>query len=183
MITMQTNAAICYDTAAMKEKPVYDACKRIGDFIGAAGAIMMVSPLLLGAVAVLTASGKTELLTRQTCLGKDGKEFELYRFNAQPGSFLHRSAINELPQLFNILKGDMSVIGPRAIRLNGTADLSGNRLPVKPGLSCYAQVAGTRLSRSEQIALDQRYIAERSLLTDLKLVGRTILHTLCGKNS
>lgn len=99
------------------------------------------------------------------------------------GSFIRRTSIDELPQLLNILKGDMSVIGPRPFIPSEQANLPDDRLSVVPGLSCYWQIGGkNELSLAQQIALDRKYIKERSLLTDVKIIFRTILHVLTGKN-
>ncbi len=99
------------------------------------------------------------------------------------GSVIRRTSIDELPQLLNILKGDMSVIGPRPFIPSEQANLPSDRLSVVPGLSCYWQIGGKNsLSLAEQIALDRKYIKERSLLTDIKIVLKTIAHVFGGKN-
>lgn len=99
------------------------------------------------------------------------------------GAFLRKTSIDELPQLVNILKGDMSIIGPRPFIEDEQRELPDDRLLVKPGLSCYWQIGGgNTLSTIEQIDLDRRYIRERSLWTDIKIIGKTILHVVCGKN-
>ena len=100
------------------------------------------------------------------------------------GTFLRKSGIDGLPQLVNVLKGDMSIIGPHAFTPSQQAQRPEERLMVKPGLSCYWQLNGrNRLSKSEQIELDRRYIKERSLWTDIKLIGKTFCFTLRGKHS
>lgn len=81
------------------------------------------------------------------------------------GKFIRKTSIDELPQLINILKGDMSVVGPRPFIPNEQALLPNDRLLVKPGLSCYWQIFGkNNLSVEEQIELDLKYVKERSFL-------------------
>lgn len=91
------------------------------------------------------------------------------------GDFLRRTSIDELPQLVNILKGDMSVIGPRPFIPEEQAVLPNDRLRVRPGLSCYWQISGKNLlSLEDQIALDRKYIEERTFMVDLMIVWRTL---------
>lgn len=90
------------------------------------------------------------------------------------GSFIRKTSIDELPQLFNILIGDMSVIGPRPFIEEEQNQMPDDRLLVNPGLSCYWQIGGkNNLSLEEQIELDKKYIRERSLLVDLKITLKT----------
>lgn len=99
------------------------------------------------------------------------------------GSFIRKTSIDELPQLINILIGDMSVIGPRPFIEDEQKNLPDDRLMVKPGLSCYWQIGGKNdLSMPEQIALDRRYIKERSVAVDIKIIFRTMLMVIRSKN-
>lgn len=99
------------------------------------------------------------------------------------GKFIRKTSIDELPQLVNILKGDMSIIGPRPFIPSEQKNLPPDRLLVKPGLSCYWQIGGkNELPEAEQIALDRKYIQERSLKTDFKIFCKTVIHVLSRKN-
>lgn len=93
------------------------------------------------------------------------------------GRFIRRTSIDELPQLFNILKGDMSIVGPRPPIVSEVAEYNNYqklRLTVKPGLTCYWQVMGrNKIGFDEWVDLDIKYIQERNFWLDLKLIFRT----------
>ena len=101
------------------------------------------------------------------------------------GRILRKTSIDELPQLINILKGDMAIIGPRPFIESEEKLLPSDRLLVKPGLSCYWQIGGKNsLSIQEQIELDRKYIRERSLIVDLKIILLTLKpHTMHSTGS
>lgn len=101
------------------------------------------------------------------------------------GKFIRRTGIDELPQLLNILKGDMSIVGPRPALPNEVAQYGEyeiQRLMVAPGLSCYWQVAPHRneLSFREWMELDMRYVQERSFIVDWKIIFKTVAVCFCG---
>lgn len=101
------------------------------------------------------------------------------------GKFIRRTSIDELPQLWNILKGDMSIVGPRPPlprEVEQYGEYERQRLYVTPGLSCYWQIAPHRneLSFDEWMDLDVKYVKERSLLVDWKIILKTIQVCLLG---
>ena len=100
------------------------------------------------------------------------------------GKIIRKTSIDELPQLINILKGDMSIIGPRPFIRSEQEQLPDDRLLVKPGLSCYWQISDTaKMSNKEQLELDYKYIRERSFATDIKMIFLTVKVVFTGKNS
>lgn len=90
--------------------------------------------------------------------------------------FIRKSSIDELPQLLNVIKGDMSVVGPRPFVVNEQEQLPDERLVVKPGLSCYWQLSDREeMPIEEQLDLDYKYINERSFGTDIKIILKTFM--------
>lgn len=100
------------------------------------------------------------------------------------GAFIRRTSIDEIPQLWNILMGDMSIVGPRPPLPNEVekyTEYQKQRLLVKPGLTCYWQCSGrSSLSFEEWMKLDVKYICERGLWTDIKIILKTIPAVLKG---
>lgn len=99
------------------------------------------------------------------------------------GGFLRRTSLDEITQAVNLLTGSMSVIGPRPFLKSEQDQLPMDRLCVKPGLSCYWQIADTaNMTYDEQLELDYKYIRERGFATDLKIIFKTIATIVKGKN-
>ena len=151
-------------------------------------------PMLIVALAIKLES-KGPALFRQIRTGKDGREFTLYKFRSmvkennvydfktkdkmtKVGKFLRKTSLDELPQLFNILKGDMSLIGPRPWVVKYAENFTNyqkRRLSVRPGITGYAQASGrNNLSIFEKIEYDIEYVDHYSLTMDLKVIFMTI---------
>ena len=174
--------------------------KRLADLVLSLLALAVLAPLfLLVALAVVAESGAPAFF-RQVRVGLNGREFRMYKFRSmvrdaeqlgphytvdddrrvtRVGQFIRRTSIDELPQLFNVLFGDMSLVGPRpdvpAQRTLYTDDQWALRCSVRPGITGLAQAllrsAGTPEQRLE---LDLRYAREASLWLDLKIMAWTL---------
>jgi len=103
------------------------------------------------------------------------------------GAFIRKTSIDELPQLLNVLKGEMSLVGPRPLPTYETAECNEyqlQRLLVKPGITCYWQISGRNdISFDEWIEMDLRYIREASLWTDIKILFMTVSAVLSKKGA
>lgn len=120
-----------------------------------------------------------------------GNEYESVHFKmsndpriTRVGKFLRRTSLDELPQILNIFLGNMTIIGPRPFLKVEQDQLPSDRLLVKPGLSCYWQLADTvKMSNEDQLELDYKYIRERSVKTDLEIIFKTIMSVVKGTNA
>lgn len=117
-------------------------------------------------------------------LNKNEMEGPVFKMKDDPritrvGRFIRRSSIDELPQLYNVFKGNMSLVGPRPPLMREVSQYTDEqmlRVSIKPGITCYWQIQPKRnsLSFDEWLALDMKYIEERSLLTDVKILVKTV---------
>ena len=159
-----------------------------------AGALLiLLSPILLVVSAAIRFEGRGPIFFRQMRAGLDGELFLIYKFrsmrveNTGPahlhrttrvGRLLRRYGLDELPQLLNVVRGDMCFVGPRPTLPEQVARYGRQerrRLSVKPGITGWAQVNGrNRLDWSERIALDLWYVDHRSPIVDLRILGRTV---------
>jgi lipopolysaccharide/colanic/teichoic acid biosynthesis glycosyltransferase len=172
---------------------------RAADVTIAGAALLVASPLLaLAALAVKLEDGGP-VLYRQTRVGKDGTDFELLKLRTmvvgaetmgaglavnrgddritRVGRMLRKLSLDELPQLWNVVRGEMSVIGPRPTlryQVEQYDDRQRHRLDVKPGITGWAQVNGrATLPWADRIELDVWYVENRSPLLDLRILART----------
>ena len=201
-----------------KEKPRYDAVKRIFDIICSAFALIILSPVFIITSVLIVVDDFGSPFYSQMRTGRNGKKFKMYKFrsmykNAEKkreellkkneadgpifkmendprvtkmGRFIRKTSIDELPQLVNILKGDMSIIGPRPLPVyeqDACDEYQNQRLLVKPGLSCYTALDKKSEEDFDQwIELDLKYIKERSFKTDIKIIFETVGVVLGKKN-
>ena len=172
---------------------------RAADLAVAGGTLLVASPLLaLAALAVKLEDGGP-VLYRQTRVGKDGSDFELLKLRTmvvgaetmgaglavdrgdsritRSGRLLRKLSLDELPQLWNVVRGEMSVIGPRPTlryQVEQYDDRQRHRLDVKPGITGWAQINGrAALPWAERIELDVWYVEHRSPRLDLRILART----------
>lgn len=99
------------------------------------------------------------------------------------GRFLRATSLDETPQVINVLLNHMSIVGPRAYIMSEQAQLPDDRLRVKPGLTCYWQITDTtKMSYEEQLELDYKYIRERGIVTDWKIIWHTLEYIVHHSN-
>ena len=180
--------------------------RRLVDIIVSALALLLSAPLLLGAMAAIRLESPGSVIYRQRRVGKDGRPFDVLKLRTmvdgaehigaglavnagdsritRVGALLRRASLDELPNLVNVLRGDMSLIGPRPTlpaQVEQYTARQRRRLAVKPGLTGWAQVNGrAALPWPERIELDLYYIEHRSLALDLKILSRTPAMVLGG---
>lgn len=175
--------------------------KRFFDFSFSLCAIIVLSPILLILIVLGTIFMRGNPFFCQERPGKNEKIFKLIKFRSMDnrkdkngkllpdnvrlnkyGKFLRASSLDELPELFNILKGDMSIIGPRPLMaryLSYYTDKERKRHNVRPGLSGYAQIHGrNNVNWDERMKMDIYYVEHMSLKMDVKIVIDTILIVL-----
>ena len=181
----------------------YLLIKRIFDIFFSLAIMIVFSPLILITAILIKSYDRGPVLYSQVRLTKDGKSFRIYKFrsmkvNAESdgvarlasqgddritpvGRFIRATRIDELPQMINILKGDMSVVGPRPERPELTERYEKNmpeftlRMQVKAGLTGYAQVHGKyNTSPYDKLQMDLMYIAKQSIATDFRIILETV---------
>lgn len=163
--------------------------------------LILLSPLLLFISVMVRVKMGRPILFRQQRPGLNGKPFTLYKFRTMTdecdaqgaplpdekrltsfGSWLRKHSLDELPQLFNVLKGDLSIVGPRPLLMAYLPlydDVQARRHEVKPGITGWAQVNGRNaLSWEEKFVLDVWYVDNRSFWLDIKIVWLTVKKVL-----
>ena len=175
--------------------------KRGLDIVAALACLIVSSPFFVIIGLSVGVSMGFPIVFWQRRPGLHGKSFHLYKFRTMRaahtadgrllsdaervsglGNFLRRTRLDELPQLFNILRGDMSFVGPRPLLLKDQPRGSGARLLVRPGLTGWAQVVGGRdITADDKAVLDLWYVRNAGLILDLKVAARTVPIVLFGE--
>ena len=187
--------------------------KRTIDFLGSFVGIILISPLLLILAVAVKLSSPGPIIFKQQRIGLHNKPFQMYKFRSmrmqspedekkgwttkgdprvtKVGAFIRKTSLDELPQLFNVLKGDMSLVGPRPERPQ-YVDKFKEEIPrymvkhqVRPGMTGWAQVNGYRgdTSIKKRIEYDIYYIENWTLGFDIRILFRTIFHGFVNKNA
>jgi len=180
--------------------------RRAVDVVASALALLLSSPLLLAAMLAIRLESPGPMIYRQRRAGRGGKPFDVLKLRTmvdgaehigagmavnandsritRVGAFLRRSSLDELPNLLNVLRGEMTLVGPRPTlpaQVDQYTDRQRGRLAVKPGITGWAQVNGrASLPWPERIELDLYYVENRSLSLDLRILLRTPAMVLGG---
>ena len=182
-----------------RPRPGYERAKRALDLVIVLPAAVVLAPLVAALATAIKLESRGPVFFRQERVGRYGRPFEILKLRTlqdepprspadfliaaedrritRVGAFLRRWSLDELPQLWNILRGDMSVVGPRptlAYQVEQYTDWQRRRLEVAPGITGWAQIHGRNgLSWPQRIEFDVWYVDHRSLSLDLKILLRT----------
>jgi lipopolysaccharide/colanic/teichoic acid biosynthesis glycosyltransferase len=174
--------------------------RRLFDVVVAGAALIATAPIVGLAILAIRLESKGDAIYRQRRVGRDGREFDVLKLRTmvhgaehigsgmavdagdaritRVGAFLRRTSIDELPNLVNVLRGEMAIIGPRPtipVQVARYTERQRGRLAVRPGITGWAQVRGrASLPWSERIELDLWYIEHRSWRLDVEILRRTV---------
>jgi lipopolysaccharide/colanic/teichoic acid biosynthesis glycosyltransferase len=181
--------------------------KRMFDIAVSLVGAVLTTPVVALFAATIRLESPGHPIYRQTRVGKDGREFEIYKLRTmvrgaeftgtgmainegddritRVGNLLRRYSLDELPNLWNVLRGDMSIVGPRPtipVQVEQYTEHQRGRLAVKPGITGWAQVNGrASLPWSERIELDIWYVEHHSLALDMEILSRTVRMVFTGQ--
>jgi lipopolysaccharide/colanic/teichoic acid biosynthesis glycosyltransferase len=179
---------------------------RAFDILVAAVALVVLSPILAIAAIAIKLGSPGPVIYRQRRIGRDGREFELLKLRTMvqgsdpvgigvaimrddprvthAGRFLRRTSLDELPNLINVLRGEMAIVGPRPTIPAQVVDYTPHqkrRHEVRPGLTGWAQVQGRAgIPWEERIELDVEYVDRRSAALDLRILAKTVWLLITG---
>jgi lipopolysaccharide/colanic/teichoic acid biosynthesis glycosyltransferase len=181
--------------------------KRVLDVALSAAGLLVAGPVILGAMLAIRLESRGHPIYRQRRVGRDGAPFDLYKLRTmvhgaehvgagmavnegdpritRVGAFLRRTSLDELPNLVNVLRGEMSLVGPRPtipVQVEQYTERQRGRLAVRPGITGWAQVNGrASLPWAQRIELDLWYVEHRTLRLDLRILARTLAILLRGE--
>lgn len=190
----------------------YKLEKRLFDVVLSTLFLILQAPVFLFIALAIKLEGPGPIFFVQRRVGLNGKEFEILKFRTMQvkavefatrpifalrddpritrvGAFLRRTSLDELPQLINVLKGDMSLVGPRPplpLEVNHYSSEQAERLKIRPGVTGYWQVFGRELGISDpkkMIEMDLEYAHQQSLLLDLKIIAKTFQMAMLRKSA
>ncbi|MCB2200620.1 sugar transferase [bacterium] len=189
----------------VKKQPMYEISKRLIDILASGTLLFVMSPLLLSVAFLVRRSSPGPALFRQKRIGLNGKPFTMFKFrtmftDSNPysltpqsssdqritkiGKFLRRTSLDELPQLLNVITGEMSLVGPRPempFVVDSYNDMERLRLVVKPGITGLWQLSADRtIPIHKNLDYDLFYIQNRSMMLDLTLLWRTLFQSMRG---
>jgi lipopolysaccharide/colanic/teichoic acid biosynthesis glycosyltransferase len=182
------------------------ALNRAFDIAIASALLVLGLPILAAALIAIRLGSHGSPIYKQLRVGKDGRQFELYKLRTmvsgaehigaglavnqgdpritRVGALLRRFSLDELPNLINVLKGDLAIVGPRPTiqaQVDHYTERQRRRLEVKPGITGWAQVNGrASLPWHERIELDVYYVEHRSLALDLRILAKTLVMLVTG---
>jgi sugar transferase EpsL len=177
---------------------IYLVVKRSVDVVGAGLGLVLLSPVLLVVAILIRIQMGSPIIFKQIRPGLNGKPFYMYKFRTMTnekdeqgnplsdeqrltrlGRFLRSTSLDELPELFNVLKGDMSLVGPRPLLMQYLARYTpeqARRHEVKPGITGWAQINGRNaISWEEKFDLDVWYVDNRSFWLDMRILAITVV--------
>ena len=181
----------------------YDVVKRVIDLVLSLLLLFFLAPILITTAFLVGVFMGTPILFRQSRPGRDGVPFELLKFRSMTdardergdlatdvvrltrvGRFLRRSSLDELPQLWNVVRGEMSLVGPRPLLLEYLPHYSPDQMrrhEVRPGMTGWAQIHGRdQLEWPRRLAMDVWYVDHRSFCLDMKIVAKSLCILLRG---
>ena len=210
MVNVRENyvGSLYFDDTRIKTKPVYTLLKRVFDAVVSAVAPVMLIPLFAVVAVLIKLDSEGSVIFSQKRVGKNGNLFNVYKFRTMKvsaphetatsdlsdpyahitrvGRFLRKTSIDELPQLFNVLVGDMSLVGPRPL-IMGESDVHKLRMregvyDVRPGVTGWAQVNGRDcVPAEEKVYFDKEYVVRRSVLFDMIIFAKTVSVVVGGQ--
>lgn len=183
---------------------IYRFLKRVIDVICSLLGIIALSPVLIIVSVLIKLESKGPIIFKQLRAGKDSKPFYIYKFRSmkvntpniatndfsnasdyitKTGRFIRKTSLDEIPQLFNILKGDMSIVGPRPVILEEVELIELRQMynvdKILPGITGWAQINGRdNIGNEEKVKYDYEYLTKKSIIMDLYIIVMTALKVL-----